>query len=57
MKLFIKRTNIPGMVIKVDQLLIGTDKLVKLTSFEVSGFEIMIFWTFLARHKFDDREK
>ncbi len=42
MKLFIKRTNIPGMVIKVVQLLTGTDKLAKLTSIEVSSIEVIL---------------
>jgi len=49
-QLFIKHTNILGVCIELVQLLIGTDKLVKLTSFKISGFEIRIFWTFLARH-------
>ncbi len=46
MQLFIKRTNILCVSTELVQLLIGTDKPVKLTGFEVSGFEILNFWTF-----------
>ncbi len=42
---FIKRTNVLGVCIEFVQLLAGADKLIKLASFEISGFGI-----FLARH-------